>query len=138
MTKFEQSPETKRFVRVYEELLNKDLVNNQVDFCEKISSKDYRYQGTAFTHVIKGRRDVPAKAVNALIRTFSVCRDYIYEGVLPIFAVETPKPRSPKDQTSEDFCNNVDVLRKQIEMKDRIIKLQEEQLDMLKRNVKKL
>lgn len=84
MTEFNQNIESKRFLKVLDHLIDKQIVKNDADFCKSVG-----YSPQSFSQVRKGKRDVTTELISKLFT--------VYQGN-PIFIFSESGPLLYKQQ----------------------------------------
>jgi len=76
----EQSVETARVLKVFNELKKAKKIEGVGDFCNKME-----FDSSAFSQIKTGNRNAPLSLQHKIIDTFNVNRDFIFNGKEPMF-----------------------------------------------------
>lgn len=75
MADFHQNTESKRFLRVLDELISKQKVKNDSDFCKSMG-----YSAQSFSQIRKGKRDVTVELLSKLFSKYAGNPIFIFSG----------------------------------------------------------
>lgn len=89
---------TERFKEVYESLVTRGELKNQVEFSEKLP-----YNHSSINNILTGKRNVPASVVLKLCKKFSVSKEFMFEGRLPMFYSSSRLPLYDLEATATNI-----------------------------------
>lgn len=75
MAEFTQNTESKRFLRVVDELINRKIVDNAATFCRQVN-----FDSKSFSHIKTGKRNVPIELIGKLYSIFAGNPIFIVSG----------------------------------------------------------
>lgn len=75
MPEFAQNEQSKRFLKALDNLINKQIVNSDADFCRAV---DYAPQ--SFSQIRKGKRNITVELIDSAHKQFGIDVKFIFSG----------------------------------------------------------
>jgi transcriptional regulator with XRE-family HTH domain len=75
MEEFAQSDQTKRFLKSLDDLINKQIVDSDAEFCRKV-----KYSPQSFSQIRKGRRNITIELLESIAKAYQTDVSFIVTG----------------------------------------------------------